>query len=232
MNNSEAEILEKQFTIAETAAGLYAQNDGIFTLRQIADQADVTVADILGLFPGKKEILEFYYESILIRYRLMSEEIDQFDQLLLAEKISNFVFTSFDIMSEQPDFIEMSYDEFVLCPGSSKGFKHRIEHLFNDFVTRDDRVSSAGSLFAHGALYTLFRQKYLLMIRFWLYDKSEKKEVSMELTDKYTTFIQELMYSKTIDKGFDLAKFMFTNNIFQPDFRFLKDLFPTIEIRD
>lgn len=232
MNHSDPEKLEIKFTIAEAAAGLYSKNDGLFTLRQITEKTEIPVSEIVGLFPGKKEILEFYYESILIRYRLMSEDIEHFDQLLLAEKISNFVFTSFDIMSEQLKFIEMSFDKLILCPGATKGFKRGIENLFNDIFTRDDRISTTGSILSNNALYTILRQKYLFLVRFWLHDRSDGKEVSMELTDKYTTFLQELMYSKTIDKGFDLAKFIFTNNIFRPDLEFLKDFFPNVEIRD
>ncbi|MFH5833535.1 hypothetical protein [Halalkalibaculum sp. DA384] len=232
MNKTDPGKFEFKYRISEAAVEQYEKEGKNFTLKQVSRQADCTVADILEYFPGKKAILQFYYTGLLVRYRLMLEDIEGFDDYLLAEKLSNFVYTSFDLLDEHKSFVRETFTPLIFCSYSGTGFEQQTRELLERFFSGDPRISSSSALLMNRYFYQVLYRKYTVLIRFWLKDTSEEQEVSMELTDKYTAFLQELMYSAAVDKGFDLAKFLFSNAVFSSGFQSIKNLFPEIEIRD
>lgn len=232
MKNFNPETFQIKFTIAEAAVQQYEERGSNFTLKQVAEAADITVSDIFEHFPNKKAILLFYYEAMIVRYRLMLEDIDGFGDYLLAEKLSNFAYTSFDMFGEHEDFVRQTFKPLIICSFSKTEFEKGVEELLSEFFNSDPRISMGSSFLMNDYLYRLLRKKYLMLVRFWLQDESEDKELSMELTDKYTAFIQEIMYSAAVDRGVDLVKFFFSNNIFTSGFESIKKMFPEIEIRD
>lgn len=234
MKDFDTETFQTKFAIADTAVGIYEEHRESFTLKQVATKLEINVADIFEYFPNKQAILLYYYESLVYRYRLMLRDIEDFDDYLLAEKLSNFVFTTFDMLSEHEAFVRKTFRPLVVCSYTTTEFEKQTEQLLNEFFTGDSRISMSSGLFLNAYFFKLIRKKYIALVRFWLRDESEDKEVSMELTDKYTAFIQEVMYNAAIDKGFDLAKFFYTNTntIIGDSFRSIRNLFPEIEIRD
>lgn len=232
MNEFDSDTFQTKYKITETAVELYKEHGDSFTFKQIAQKTDLDVADIFDYFPDKRAVLQFYYESLIIRYRLMLEEIDDFNDYLLAEKLSNFVFTSFDLMQEQGNFVELTFNEIILCPYSRTPFEKRVENLLKDFFVDDPRISASSSFLLSRCLYSVLTKKYLRLVVFWLNDDSDGKELSMELTDKYTAFLQEIMYSAALDKGMELVKFAFSNKIFSRNIPFLQSIMNKIEIRD
>lgn len=232
MKEFDTEQFETRYTIAEAAVALYIEHGESFTVKQVGERTGLDVGEIFEYFPDKDSILQFYYRSIVIRYRMMLDEIDGFEEYLLAEKLSNFIYSSFDIMGEQRDFVEKTFRRLILCSFGRTEFEEEAEQLFQEFFRGDARISSSSSILLGGAFFSVMVKKYLYIIRFWLRDDSEERERSMELTDKYTSFMQEIMYGAAVDKGLDLLKFLFSNNMFTRSFHSMKKWFPEIEIRD
>jgi hypothetical protein len=54
----------------------------------------------------------------------------------------------------------------------------------------------------------------------------------MQLTDKLTNFLQELLYNRVLDQGFELGKFIYTNKeTFIQQIPGVRQLLSKIEIR-
>lgn len=234
MKDFNPELFKTKYAIADTAVELYEKHGSEFTLKQVAEALEINVGDIFEYFPNKKAILQFYYDSFVTRYRLMLQDIEEFDDYLLAEKLSNFAYTTFDMLGEHEQFARQTFSSFIICSYSTTKFEKEIEQLFSDFFKDDPRVSMSSGLLLNSYFFKVIRTKFIALLRFWLRDESEGKEVSMELTDKYTAFLQEIMYNATVDKGVELAKFFYTNtaSIFGDPFESIKKIFPEIEIRD
>ncbi len=225
------ELLQKRLEITYTAVDLYLEQGGEFTLSQIADELDITVSDIFEYFADKKAILEFYYTSVVIRYQLMIEEIDDFQEYTLGEKLSNFIYSSFDIMEEKQEFVEKTYKELVGCRYRKSEYEDEIESLFKSFFARDKGISASSGWLLNNLSYSMLRNKYELLVLYWIKDESEGKEKTMELTDKLTTFIEEVLYTQIVDKGLDLMKFIFSNTLSKENIPFRDAIESKIEIR-
>jgi len=206
-----AETLEIRQAIIEAAIDLYINDHNHFTVKYIAEKAGLSPADIYSCFPNKEAILRGFYTQQVHRYRLMIEEIDGFEDFTLAEKLSNFIYASFDLMQEQREFVEETFESKVLNAYSKTEYHKEVENLLKDFFTGDDRISSSSRILIQSFFYDLLRKEYFNLVLFWLDDASPDYEKSMALTDKLTGFLEEVMYSAVFDKGVDLFKFAISN---------------------
>lgn len=232
MENFDPETFEMKFVIADAAADLFVEGDEEFLIKDVARKIDVDPAEIFDYFPNKDAILEFYYASLVIRYEMMIEEIDDFESYTLSEKFSNFAFTSFDMLREKEAFIEATFEKSILLSFSKTDFEKEVERLIKRFLENDSQVSITSTLVLNDYAYSFLRRQYLELVRFWLNDTSEDKELTMELTDKLTGVLEEMVYNPVLDKSFDLLKFMNANRkAFINNIPFVKQICSKIEIR-
>ena len=199
------EKLNLKIELTEAAIDLYIEDK--FTISNLTSKTGKTASEIYSLFPNKNAILKFYYPSLIVRYQAMISEIDDFDSYSISEKLSNFAFTLFDMMDERREFVEDTFDKYVWTCSSKSEFQKLIKSLFKDFFTSDGKIATSAGFFMGDLFYSSLKTQFLFLIKFWLDDNSEGRERTFALTDKITGFIEELVYSKIVDKGFDLAKY-------------------------
>lgn len=232
MTTFDPETFETKYRIADAATDLYIEGDGAFTIKETAKKLDLDPADIFDYFANKQAILEFYYASLVIRYELMIDEIEAFDSYTISEKLSNFIFTSFDMLEEKKEFVDATFESMIFCSFSKTDFENEVERLTEQFLQEDDNLAISTTMFLNHYLYSFLRRKYLELVRFWLNDNSEDHELTMELTDKLTSFLEELLYNTVFDKGFDLAKFIYSNRkVCLQNIPVVKEILSKVEIR-
>lgn len=232
MTTFNPETAEIKFAIADAATDLYIKGNGHFLIKDVARSVGIAPADIFNYFPNKQAILQFYYAAIVYRYRLMIDEIDHFDSYTLSEKLSNFVYASFDMLDEKQAFVEDTFQRLILQSYSKTTFEKEIEILFQQLLEDDPRISASSAALMNTYFYSLLRCKYLGLIRFRLSDDSEGHELTMEFTDKLTSLLQELMYNSVVDQGFELSKFLYSNKkAILSNIPVVKQIFSKIEIR-
>jgi hypothetical protein len=199
------EKLNTKIELTEAAIDLYIENE--FSLPNLIDKTGKSASEIYALFPNKKSILKFYYPSLVIRYHAMISEIEDFESYSISEKLSNFAFTLFDMMDERREFVEDTFEKYEWNCSSKSDFQKEIKELFNVFFTTDGNIATSAGLFMGDLFYASLKNQFLYLMKFWLEDESDGHERTFALTDKITEFIEELVYSKIVDKGFDLAKY-------------------------
>ena len=205
-----AEQINDKIEFCESAIDLMLTKSS-FTIAQLSEATGKTASQIYSLFPNKKAILKYYYPSIVIRYSSMIEEIEDFDSYSISEKLSNFIFTSFDMLDDRKEFVEETFEKMVFKKGCNSEFHHEVTALFKHFFTTDGRIAVSAGFVMKDYFYEFIAKEYLHIVKFWLEDDSDGKERSFALTDKLTGFVEEVVYNKVLDKGFDLAKYLISH---------------------
>ncbi|MDZ7808248.1 MAG: hypothetical protein U5K71_14195 [Gracilimonas sp.] len=201
----DTEKINTKIELTEAALDLYIEDK--FSIPNLTNKTGKTASEIYTLFPNKNAILKFYYPSLVIRYQAMIGEIEDFDSYSISEKLSNFAFTLFDMMEERREFVEDTFWKYEWKCTSKSEFQQEIKSLFKDFFTTDGNIATSAGFFLGEWFYASLKTQFMFLIKFWLEDDSEGRERTFALTDKITGFIEELVYSKIADKGFDLAKY-------------------------
>ncbi|MEX0609587.1 MAG: hypothetical protein WD016_06825 [Balneolaceae bacterium] len=204
-----AEQLNTKIEITEAAIELYLKDN--YSIPNLTTKTGKTASEIYALFASKKAVLEFYYPSLVIRYRAMIAEIPDFESYSISEKLSNFIFTLFDMMQEHFSFVEQTYQDMEFSSFSETDFKKEVKLLFKGFFLTDPNIAVSAAFFMGDFFYAFLRSEYLYLVKYWLNDDSEGHERTLALTDKFTGFVEEVVYSKVVDKGFDLFKYAMSN---------------------
>lgn len=219
--SNEEEIKER---IIQAAADLYANDRMNFNIKNIARQAGVEIGDIYSRFDHKYAILESFYSTIVPRYRTMIEDIPEYKNFTAGEKIANFIYTSFDILGEHQPFVKVTFNRIILIPWDRTRYHHQVEQLFHDILDDDTAIPASIRLLFNAAFVKLLTIAYFRIIRLWIYDKSVDSEKTLEFVDKLTSFLNEIFYNTTLEKGFDLMRFIYDNKLFVPDLSNLEDI--------
>jgi len=217
-----AEKINTKIEITWKAVELY-QKKGKVSIPDLVEATKLTASEIYSLFPNKKSILSFYYPALVYQYWAMTEEIEGFEDYSLSEKFSNFIYTLFDMMSESPYFVDDTFNKYILSKGYSSEFHKEVTALFKDFLTSDGEIAVSAGFFMKDYSYKILASQYLFLIRSWLNDESEDKERTLALSDKLTSLLQEAVYNKTVDKSFDLVKYLFSSVGIGKDIPFVGD---------
>lgn len=200
---------KKRVQIAESAAERYVVNPR-FTIRSLADETGISSEEIFELFPNRRSILRYYYESRVLLAQEQASAIKGYAEFTLSEKLSQLFLTILDLFGEQREFVLTSYKEFVLCDGQRGRFKQQLKEALKTIFSNDADIASSAAPFVNSRFtYNAILLQFHALIRFWSEDESHLNENSMALVDKWSAFHQELFYSKIADKGFDLARFLY-----------------------
>lgn len=214
MDQSQTEFKKN---IIDAALIIYMEDRNRFTLRNIATAAGCEVSEIQQFYPGKQAILRAFYDMIPQIFEAMRNEIPEYESLNFGEKVSNYIYTTFDVLNEHRDFVEETYDAMVFRRDKT-GWHTSSDAIFKSFIESDERIPDANRLIIQDFMYKILVREYHQLIRFWIHDDSEGSERTLALVDKLTSFSNELIYSGIVDKGFDLAKYLISQDIWK--FRF------------
>lgn len=204
--------LQAKFEIMQAAIQIYEKNNGRLTMHDISNETEYSAAEIFDYFNSIDEIKHFYFTSLVLRYEAMIDEIDDFSSYTLSEKLCNYIYTSFDMMSENSTFVKTAFKPVIFCNPQKSEFQKQIEKVLSQFIKNDELISGSSSFLLNETFFKILQYKYLTLIQFWINDESDGKETTMELTDKLTGLLQELLYSSIADRSLDLVKFLYSNN--------------------
>jgi hypothetical protein len=197
--------------IAEAATERYIKNPR-FTIQSLAEMLEMKPSEIFDLFPNRSSILLFYYESHMIKYEEEISKIDDYQSFSLHEKLSTLALSLLDQFMEHREFVDLTYGPMICRPATNTAFEQHFKRAVQSVNQNDNRVSSSAGMVTGNWFPSVVFLEFHGLIHFWLQDESNNYENSMALVDKWAALTEELFYTKIVDKGFDLAKFLLYNS--------------------
>jgi len=199
---------------SEKAAQLYLKNER-FKIQQLAEELETEPGKIFESFPNRNAILDYYYESRLLLLDDITQKIEGFHTFTLSEKLSTVILTILDLFQEHREFVLETYRSRVACSSNDRtGFNTGIKERVSEIFKSDSGVSTFSGMVFQSLFISLFTLHFHAIVRVWMNDKSDSMGTTMALVEKWTSLVQEIFYSAVIDKGFDLAKFIFNSSGF------------------
>ena len=206
----DAEQINKKIEITWAAVEIYEEK-GRVSIPDLVQSTKLSATEIYQIFPNKKAILAYYYPAMVLQYWAMIDEIEDFEEYSISEKLSNFIYTIFDMMGEKHTFVKDTFNKYVFSKGNKSAFHEETTSLLKEFLTTDANIAVSAGFFMGDFYYKTLSTQFLFLIKFWLSDSSTDKGRSLALADKLSALFEEIVYNKTLDKGFDLIKFMVGN---------------------
>jgi len=205
---------QKKLKISEKATGRYVENNR-FTIRSLAEEMNMDSSEIYELFPNRKSILLYFYESRLLLYNKQKESIDGYENFSLHEKLSNLFLTLLDQFMEYREFVTSSYYKLICKSAAPTNFEKKFKLELKSIFESDQNLSTVSRIILNQFFYKSIYIHFHGLIYFWANDDSETYEQSYALVDKWCSLIEEIFYNKILDKGFDFGRFLFYNSPFK-----------------
>jgi len=206
---------KEKIQVAKAGATLYLTNSR-FTMSALAEASKTSLENIYEYFPNRRSVLDFFYEAILIECQEITSKIEGYADFTLSEKLSNLALTIIDLMNEHKEFVRQTYNRKIVCTGQQQVFNEEFKHQLKLIYENDPKQSALSSAFNNQLLYKAGLTNFHLLINFWLKDTSTGNQKTMELIDKWTSFVQEVHYTAILDRGFEFAKFLYYNSPLKP----------------
>jgi len=206
---------KEKIQIAKAGARLYLINPH-FSMNALAEAAGTELDTVYDFFSNRRSVLDFFYESILIEYQEITQKIDGYIDFTLSEKLSNLALTIIDQMNDHKEFVRQTYSRMIVCTSRPQAFNTEFKKQLKLIYENDPNQSALSSAFNNELLYKAGLANFHLLIKFWLKDTSTGNQKTMELIDKWTSFVQEIHYTAILDKGFEFVKFLYYNSPFKP----------------
>lgn len=180
----------------------------------LAEAAEIKPEKIYDYYSNRRDVLDFFYEGLILEYKESIQSIDKYAEFTLSEKLSNLALTLIDLMDLYREFVRQTYNDRVVCSSRKTVFEKLFRQQLKVIYESDTNQSRLSAALNRAPLYKAGTYNFHLLIQFWLRDKSAGNQKTMELVDKWTAFVEELHYSSILDRGFDVAKFIFYNSPF------------------
>lgn len=200
--------------ISEAATARFVKNR-YFTINSLAKQLKLSEADIYEHFQSRSSMLYYYYESRVHIYAEQTKAIDGYKSFTLSEKLGNFFLTLLDLFDEHREFVLNTYPEFIINKRRNSLFKELFLAELESIFSTDEKISATTKTLLKKYSFDAVYLQFHCLIKFWSRDKSRNREDSMALVDKWCTLAEEICYSKTAEKGFDLLKFLVYHSPFK-----------------
>jgi len=210
--------------ISEAATGRYLSNPR-FTIQSLAESLDMSAKDIFDLFPNRRSILDYFYESRIILYKESVKNLKDYSEFTLSERLNHLFLTLLDSFEKHREFILNSYKEKVVWDKRRNEFRKMFKQELKQIFSGDPQITRSSYIIQTELLWKSILLQFHALISFWANDSSRMRENSMALADKWSSLIEEIFYTRIIDKGFDLGKFLWMNSslnkcISDDEFRF------------
>ncbi|MFO7798672.1 hypothetical protein [Rhodohalobacter sp.] len=197
--------------ISEAATGRYLSNSR-FTIQSLAESLDMSSKDIFDLFPNRRSILDYFYESRMILYKDSVEKIEDYSEFTLSERLNHLFLTLLDSFEEHREFTLNTYKEKVVWDKRRNAFRKIFKEELKTIFSNDPKITRSAFIIQNELLWKSILLQFHGLIAFWANDSSRMRENSMALADKWSSLIEEIFYTRIIDKGFDLGKFLWMNS--------------------
>jgi len=209
MTNQEQEI---KLNIVDAAIRVYSTDRIRFTSDILALEAGISKDELYQYFESKYAVIRYYYEWTVNQYESMISEIEDFADFTTAEKISNFLYTLFDILDEQEQFVRLTYRRYIYHALMKTGFQQHMEQLYKSFIDNDDSIPSFNKNMAALPLNRTLARTSMWIISYRLDDESPQQEKTLALVDKVTALFDEILTNTVPDKTLDLITFLGSNS--------------------
>lgn len=197
--------------ISEAATGRYLSNPR-FTIQSLAESLDMSAKDIFDLFPNRRSILDYFYESRMILYKESVKNLEDYSEFTLSERLNHLFLTLLDSFEEHREFVLNTYKEKVVWDKRRNAFRRLFKEELKTIFSNDPKITRSAFIIQNELLWKSILLQFHGLIAFWANDSSRMRENSMALADKWSSLIEEIFYTRIFDKGFDLGKFLWMNS--------------------
>ena len=199
-----------KLTILDLAIEMYMDNPMQFSVRNVAKELKLPREQVYVHFQSKNAILRYFYQLCFEEYLKQTNEINDYNNFTLEEKLGHLVYTHIELFQKDKEFVESTFNEVIYTANSKNVFQNSLEEQIEKIL----KESEGDASILPGKYLSIFMVKELFHIfKFWIKDDSEQSEQTIELVDKIISFLGEILSNQIVTRGIDLGRTLLDQNV-------------------
>ncbi|WP_338849252.1 TetR/AcrR family transcriptional regulator [Massilia sp. W12] len=187
------------------------------TMKDVARAAGVGDATLYKYFPSKEQLLLGYFEDVSQIALKETLETPDFDSFSLQERLQRLLDAIFWQLEQEKPFIEVCRRVFAASPlllmrDQIPGQAH-IKQTVIAFLQQAQDAGEIAECAFKPLIGTLFMDYLLLLVVYWLNDKSDEYADTTQLTELTLEILVLLLASGLINKVTELGSFILRNQL-------------------
>lgn len=207
----DALLLKKR--LIEAAIDLWINHPDRFTVRYIAEAAEVDQETFFSVFNSKQQVLPAFYDLCVEQYEVLVTQIEGYEAFTLEERLATFIFILFDGLEEQKEFVDTTFDAYIVRDEQSTRFKQKVTQVFANVLESDDVPVTNRFVTGWALLHEFLTARFIDLVVFWMADDSPDREKTTAYIDKLVGFFAECATFKGLERGVDLVRYMASADI-------------------
>ena len=196
--------------IFEVALEIYSENPLQLSVRNVAKELKLPREQVYVHFQSKNAILRYFYQLCFEEYHQQTNEIKNYSNFTLEEKLGHLVYTHIELFQKDKEFVESTFNEVIYKANSKNVFQNSLEGQIEKIL----KESEGDASILPGKYLSIFLVKELFHIfKFWIKDDSEQSEQTIELVDKIIAFLGEILSNQIVTRGIDLGRTLLDQNV-------------------
>ena len=195
--------------IFETALEIYCENPSQLSVRTVAKELNLKREEVYTYFSSKNAILRYFYQLCFEEYTKQTDEIGDYSNYSLEEKLGHLVYTHIELFQKEKEFVESTFNEIIFKANANNLFQKSLEKQVEIIL---DTSEGDASILPKKYLAMILVKELFHIFKFWIKDDSEKSEDTIELIDKIIAFLGEILSNQIITKGIDLGRTLWGQN--------------------
>lgn len=187
------------------------------SMREMAKNAGVSNPTIYNYFPTKEKILYAYVEQKHKETARILQRIEDFNSYTLREQLQALIETELELYLEDREFILQISDMVFHSAGLKLESLYSNNEVFTDMVKDMLEIAIEAEEIPRPPLEEhlprLFWDYYIMVVAYWVKDKSEMFENTTQFIDHSLGVIEALLQSTIMNKAHDLGMFLFKTHL-------------------
>ena len=188
------------------------------TMREISSRAGYAAATIYNYFPNKEKILYGYFEEKQRELIRSLEDIPDFSEFTLKEKLQVHLESLLDLYLPDREFVQEAYKLIFDSPLRSLSELRKNKKMFTDAVSEFFDASIANDEIPEptlpGFLINLYWDYAGLIIFYWLKDDSAGFSNTSVLIDLSLDIISAMLKSDILSKTANMLVFLLKSHLY------------------
>ena len=128
--------------IFEKSLDIYSENPTQFSVRTVAKELNLKREEVYTHFPSKNAILRYFYQLCFEEYLKQTNEIDDYSNYSIEEKLGHLVYTHIELFQKEKEFVESSFNEIIYKANSNNVFQKSLEEQMEKILSDSEGDAS------------------------------------------------------------------------------------------
>jgi hypothetical protein len=187
------------------------------TLEIIAQKSEQSLHGLLKVFPNKESILIAYFQNIQNTVFQNFRGIHDISEYTLQEKLQTFLEGYLDLFQKNEQFILKVFSIITHSPWNYFSSLHTFKEDFTAFLAvmlheAGDKQEIPSPIPSIHRVTNFFWDYYLVIVTYWLRDKSPQHEQTTEFVDSSLALVSGLLESGLLTGASDLVNLLFSGH--------------------